>query len=292
MTVVAAAGVLVALVLARPLSGRRRRSDTRARLGGPAPRARPSPRAGPAVVERALLDADVPVAAATAVRGWALAVAVAALLAGAVAGLGAAGIGAAVVGGTPVLALRLRTGRRDDRVERRLPSVLEAMAAAVRSGAAPGEALHLASAPTGSVALDADLARCRADLDRGGSVVEAVQAWAARRPVPGLRLTAAALALGAETGGARARSLDAVATTLRERAALAREVAALSSQARASATVIIAAPVVFGALGLLSGPGVAGFLFGTPAGLGCLVAGLGLDAAGAVWINRLARPPA
>jgi len=80
------------------------------------------------------------------------------------------------------------------------------------------------------------------------------------------------------------------ANEVRERAALGREVMALSSQARASASVIIAAPVVFAALGLLSSPGVAAFLFRTPAGLACLVVGLGLDAVAAVWIARLARP--
>jgi tight adherence protein B len=207
-------------------------------------------------------------------------------------GLGGAAAGALVGIGGPALALWLRSGRRDERVTRRLPGVLESMAADVRAGSALADALRRAGAePTSSTALDSDLARCRHELDHGAEPNEVMTAWAARRPLPGVRLAAAAVALGGETGGARAQVLDAVASTLRERAALAREVSAHSAQARASAAVIIAAPVVFAALGLMSSPGVAAFLFHTRAGFACLVSGLLLDGLGAAWIGRLARPP-
>ena len=70
---------------------------------------------------------------------------------------------------------------------------------------------------------------------------------AAARRRPGVWL-GAALALAAEAGGSVASVLDGVTDTLRDRVALDREVAALSSQARASAAVLVVAPVAFAVL--------------------------------------------
>ena len=80
-----------------------------------------------------------------------------------------------------------------------------------------------------------------------------------------------------------------MAATLRDRRAVAAEVDALAAQARASALVMMGAPVAFAALGLLSDPEVARFLLATPAGLACLVVGLGLDAMAGWWMVGIAR---
>ena len=66
-----------------------------------------------------------------------------------------------------------------------------------------------------------------------------------QRPSPRSRLAAVALGVAAETGGAQARAVDAVAATLRERLAVHADVRAQSSQARLSATVIALLPVAF-----------------------------------------------
>ena len=102
-------------------------------------------------------------------------------------------------------------------------------------------------------------------------------------------LAGTALALGAELGGAQARCLDAAAASLRERASLEREVRALSSQARASAAVMVAAPMGFAVFSGTTDPRVAQVLVSTPLGWACLVGGLLLDGLGAGWMARLAR---
>ena len=81
--------------------------------------------------------------------------------------------------------------------------------------------------------------------------------------------------------------LDGVAASLRERVALEREVAALSSQARASAIVLVVAPVVFAAAASMVDRRILDLLVGQPIGWVCLGVGLGLDALGAVWMSRL-----
>ena len=80
--------------------------------------------------------------------------------------------------------------------------------------------------------LRTELGAVAVDAERGGSLVDALERWGAVRQQPGARLAVAALALVAETGGAPARTLDAVAATLRERGAIEREVRALATQAR------------------------------------------------------------
>jgi tight adherence protein B len=124
--------------------------------------------------------------------------------------------------------------------------------------------------------------------ERGVPLVDVIDAWAATVPGEGVGLAAAALALSAELGGAAARSLDGVAATLRDRNGLRREVRALSSQARASAVVIGAAPLAFAVVAGSLDPRTFEFLLHSPAGIACLVFGVVLDGLGALWMHRLA----
>ena len=123
----------------------------------------------------------------------------------------------------------------------------------------------------------------------GAGLVEALEALAARRPRPGVRLAVAALCLGVDTGGAQARAVDGVAATMRERLAVEAEVRALSSQARMSALVIGLAPLGFGAFAAATDPRTSEFLLHTPVGLALVCVGLLLDGAGWLWMQRLCR---
>jgi tight adherence protein B len=172
------------------------------------------------------------------------------------------------------------------RVDMALPETLESMARSLRSGSslrlAIAEASASAPAPLGEGLADiADVA------GRGRPLAAAIARWSGTTPGDGVPLAAAALGLGAELGGAAARSLDGVAGTLRDRNGVRREVRALSAQARASALVIGTAPVVFLVVVAAADPGAVGFLVGSPVGLLCLASGLGLDAVGAWWMRRI-----
>ena len=106
-----------------------------------------------------------------------------------------------------------------------------------------------------------------------------------------VRLVAAALTIGAGSGGEVARAVDGVAVTLRERHEVLAEARALATQARASAAVLATAPLVFALLVATVEPDAIAFLFTTPLGVGCLVLGLGLDVAGWLWMARITRSP-
>ena len=202
--------------------------------------------------------------------------------------LAALGLAAAVSG--PWLLLRARRGVGAATVEAALAPVLEATARGLRAGASLPTAL--AAAATGAApAVSADLAGVAgaAGAATGGGLVAALDRWADDRPLPGVRLTAAALALAAEVGGGGARALDGVALTLRQRQVVAGEVRALATQARLSAVVLTLAPLAFAALAAAGDPRSAAVLLRSPVGQGCLAAGLALDAVGAVWMARITR---
>ncbi len=124
-------------------------------------------------------------------------------------------------------------------------------------------------------------------VGRGAPLGPALDRWAAGDD-PVRAMTGVALSFGAEVGGARARALDEAAAGLRDRAELAREIRALTSQARASAAVMVVAPVAFAGVGWLTG-GVSARVFTTPLGLVCLAAGLALDLLGAWWMASWTR---
>lgn len=81
--------------------------------------------------------------------------------------------------------------------------------------------------------------------------------------------------------------LGGVSESLRERIALEREVRALSAQARASAMVMIVAPIGFAFLGASADSRVASLLLTRPLGWACVSVGIGLNAIGGWWMSRM-----
>ena len=205
-----------------------------------------------------------------------------AIQAGAVGAVG----GAAVCCAGALATLRVNRHRRDRVIEAQLPGFLEAIARGLRTGLQLGPAAVEAASST-PPPLRHEVAPLAAELRRGVRSADVFDRWARRRPGSGAGLAAAAMAFAATAGGARARAIDGVAATLRDRAALELEVRSLTSQARVSAMMIAALPLGFMVLSAGAGDHAAGFLFTTRLGLAILACGLGLDAIGALWMRRI-----
>lgn len=174
------------------------------------------------------------------------------------------------------------------RVVRELPDALEDVARSLRSGTSLRVALGEAAGAERTGARG-DLAIVVEWAQRGEPLGTALDAWARWRPLPEVRLAVAALGLGLEAGAASARTVDGLALTLRERAAVVGEVHAQAAQARLSALVIAALPVAFTTWTCLTDRRIATFLFATPAGWGCLLGGITLNAIGIMWMRRITR---
>ncbi len=186
----------------------------------------------------------------------------------------------------PLTWLRVRRGRDRRVLAEALPGVVDDLARSLRSGRSlPGALAEVAGGDHGP--WDDDLRALAAAIDRGGTVAGELETWAGRERCDGARLLVAALALGAEGGGSRARALDAVSATLRSRAGVRAELEAGASPARASALVMAATPAAFAVLAAATDPRIGGFLVHDPLGVGCLVAGGGLDLAALAWMSHL-----
>lgn len=188
----------------------------------------------------------------------------------------------------PFVVGRIRRARALVKRRSQLPQALELLAGAMRSGSslplALGEAGRATSDPLGP-----ELAALALGADQGQPMATVLDGWTRQHDDPGTRLAATALVLATTVGVAPARAVDGVAATLRERLEVSGERRALASQARTSAVVLSAAPLLFAVfLGL--GDAAAGrFLLHSRAGWACLAAGLSLDALGAWWMARLTR---
>lgn len=216
------------------------------------------------------------------------------------AGIGAAGgfvlgglvlglVGVVVGAGLPLAYLWLRRGERDRRLVQALPDFLESLARSLRSGASLSTATVEAISGPPSLAwpLAEELARIKAELSGGAGFRQTIAAWQHRQPLRPVTLTAAALMLGAGVGGQKARSVDAVAQTLREQNAIQQELASSSAQAKMSAIVIAALPVAFLFLTTAVGADGQNLLWGSPFGLMCLATGVALNLAGGFWMRRI-----
>jgi tight adherence protein B len=198
-----------------------------------------------------------------------------------------------VVAGLAVLAghhwwrRRIRTVAARRRSEQ-LPEALARMAGALRTGSslthALGEAGNGTDAPLGP-----ELSQLARSAEQGEPLLAVLDQWADSHADTGTRLAATALALASVVGTTPARAIDGVAATLRERLAQTGERRSQATQARYSAVVLSAAPLVFTGLLVATNTAAADFLLRTPAGWACVLIGMSLDALGAVWMLRLIR---
>ncbi|GAB3400294.1 type II secretion system F family protein [Flindersiella endophytica] len=158
----------------------------------------------------------------------------------------------------------------------------ELMAAELRAGRSPSQALD------SGAAVFAGLAPAAVAATLGGDVPRALRTFSG----PGqeaLRPLAAAWLVAERSGASLATLLDRTVATLRESQSVRDEVSAQLSAPRATSRVLAALPLAGVGLGFGMDANPLGFLLGTPAGMACLAAGTALAVTGLLWVERLAR---
>ena len=187
------------------------------------------------------------------------------------------------------LAPRISARRRSTRARRRLGAtladVLELAARGVRTGVAPDAALRDAAALVGPPVVE-----LVGELVRGvgaGDPTEATRRWANLHDDPAVSVVAATVGLVAGRGGGAARGFEAAANVLRERDRRARDAEAWAAQSKASATLLVGAPLVLAVGALAVDPSRAGRVLAEPIALACVVAGAACELVGAWWMSRL-----
>lgn len=174
-------------------------------------------------------------------------------------------------------------------------SVVQRLAVMLGAGVAPTNAWsYLRDAGDPSDQIVGAVAR---SVAAGGSIPEAIMSAAssteAAQAGSAWRAVAASWFVANESGAPLASSLRETADTLRQLGQLHRDVDAALAGPRSTARFVGVMPVLGLLFGALLGFDTIGVLFGTPLGVGCLVAGALLTVAAARWTSRLvarARP--
>lgn len=177
--------------------------------------------------------------------------------------------------GTARLASLQRFRRRSDLD---VAATARALARSLRAGLSPVQAV---------AAVDASVPRSVVSTALAEGLAEACAAWRSHDQRAAVRLLTTALDVGMAAGGSLARSLDAVADTVECRAAVDREMWAQAASARASAAVLVVAPIAFSGFAMVGDGAALAFLTRTTAGLACLSVACALDIAGACWMAKI-----
>ena len=186
------------------------------------------------------------------------------LVAGAYASSMLGGLGWAIAFPVWIMLARMVFGamhrRRADALYRQLPDALGMVVRAVRAGIPVVEALRTVSRevpePTGG-----EFRRLSDQLAIGIPMEEALRRLARRSGLPEYRFFAVSLTLQNSAGGNLTETLDNLADVVRKRVATRLRGHALASQARASAYVLSAVPLLAASALLLINPGYVLILF-------------------------------
>ncbi len=214
------------------------------------------------------------------------------LVAGPGASLGAVAV---AVGVPKVLARRRRRAATRD-IDAEIATVFELAARRVRAGSAVPDALAWAAGSTAGPGGRLVTAMVQAPVGSDGRRVfvggEAGRPARRGRAVPReatSKVLAAVIGMVLGSAGGGARGLEAGAALLREHDRARGEIDAGAGHARASASLLIAVPLLFGVVSVVLVPSSAGGALGEPSMLAPIVAGIGMEALGAAWIGRLVR---
>ncbi|WP_445194855.1 type II secretion system F family protein [Streptomyces sp. CB02009] len=190
----------------------------------------------------------------------------------------------------PLVGRRLReAGRRREREARaeQVVALCGAVVGELRAGWQPAQALAFAARETG--ALGEEEVAVLAAARFGGDVPEALRRAAGQDGADGLAGMAACWQVAVDGGAGLAAGLDRLEAALRDHREQRERLRAELAGAWATVAVLAVLPLAGVALGAALGADPLRVLLHTPAGLGCLVVGGALEAAGLWWAARIVR---
>ena len=176
--------------------------------------------------------------------------------------------------------------RRTEAERTRVVEFASALAAEVRAGRPARTAVVAAldGQPAGAWG-----AEVRAAAAGDGDVGSALTAGAEQPGADDLRDVAACWQVAEATGAGLGGALEEVAAAAGERSAHRARVSAQLAGVRTTGWLLAALPLIGMALAASVGARPWRVLLGSPVGFGLLLLGLGLDAAGVLWLHRMAR---
>jgi tight adherence protein B len=183
--------------------------------------------------------------------------------------------------------LRWSGRRRLNKLDNQLPDILNILAGSIRTGSSLLQALERIAREAEEPSRSEYLRVVRA-ISLGSPLETALLGLSERMPTEDVDMLVTAIGIQQQTGGNLGQILDLIATTVRERHRILREIEVLSATQRASALLLALLPLgIIGILFLIS-PSYIGRLFQPGLILVLPITGLILLAIGFFIMNRIA----
>jgi tight adherence protein B len=204
-------------------------------------------------------------------------------------GLLFAAVGAGIVTAIlPVLYVRRKRTVRLQTFEEQFPEAIDLISRALRAGHALTTGLGMVAdeipAPVGT-----EFRRLYDEQNFGMSLPDAMRAMARRVPVLDARFFVTAVLTQRESGGNLSEVLDNLASVMRERFKLKRQIRVISAHGRISAWVLAGLPPALAAILFLLSPNFMRILWDDPLGVRLILIAVTLQITGTIIISRMVR---
>lgn len=184
--------------------------------------------------------------------------------------------------------LNVRINRRRASFADQLSETLGIMASSLRSGQSLPRSIELVAAEAPSPTAE-EFHRISFEVRVGRDLTDSILEASRRMGSPDLEWLAQAVDINRELGGDLTEILDNVASTIRERRTVARQIDAMSSEGRATGWVLLSLPVALFLFSWWRTPASIEALFTEPIGRILLAVALSGMTIGHIWIRRLVR---
>jgi len=187
------------------------------------------------------------------------------------------------------IGLDLLVARRRKRFSNQLAETLQLLAGSLRAGHGLAQAVDTVAREAESPTAD-EFRRLTVEARLGRDFVTALASLADRVKTEDFRWVVQAIEIQREVGGDLAEVLDTVASTIRERTRIRRQVSALTAEGRISAWVLMILPVGLAGVMAVTNPEYLGPLFSSGTGHILLAVAAALMAAGGLWLRKIVKP--
>lgn len=186
----------------------------------------------------------------------------------------------------PLFFFAMKRRSRMHEIRQNLPTMIDILARATRTGQSIEQAIKLAAEETEGVIHD-ELVKLQSSLDLGSSFDKAMKTFSRRLPLVEIRILATTLMVQRQSGGHLSETLERMANVIRDRISIQNQIRATTGAGRLSTMVIAAlAPAAFIII-LMVNPEHVEILMNDPTGKTLMVIGVALEVIGLMWVLYL-----
>ena len=186
----------------------------------------------------------------------------------------------------PIGFLRYKAAKRLAAFEEQFPEAMDLMARALRAGHALTSTFQVIGEEVPDPA-GAEFRQLFEQQNYGMSLPDALRAFANRSPILDARFFVTALLTQRETGGNLSEVLDNLASVIRERFKVKRQVRVMSAHGRITGWVLAFLPIAVGTILFAISPSQMRVLVDDPMGVRMVVAALVLEVVGVLAIRKI-----